>query len=122
MESGLPPGPPRAAGPLLGLAAGALGVRRSGPCSGALDLRRTWQGEPQSGAGEVVAKLGRVDVVDVFRSPEHVPAVVEQFLARGDGALWLQEGVIDHASALKAAAAGRAVVMDRCTAKVAASL
>jgi predicted CoA-binding protein len=71
---------------------------------------------------DLAAVPGRVDLVDVFRSPEHVPAVVAQFLARGDGALWLQEGVIDHASALRAVAAGRVVVMDRCTAKVAARL
>jgi hypothetical protein len=71
---------------------------------------------------DLAAVPGRVDLVDVFRSPEHVPAVVAQFLARDDGALWLQEGVIDHASALKVAAAGRMVVMDRCTAKVAAAL
>jgi predicted CoA-binding protein len=71
---------------------------------------------------DLAAVPGRVDLVDVFRSPEHVPAVVAQFLARDDGALWLQEGVIDHASALRAAAAGRVVVMDRCTAKVAAVL
>lgn len=71
---------------------------------------------------DLAAVPGRVDLVDVFRSPEHVPEVVAQFLARGDGALWLQEGVVDHASALRATAAGRVVVMDRCTAKVAAVL
>jgi predicted CoA-binding protein len=71
---------------------------------------------------DLAAVPGRVDVVDVFRASEHVAAIVEQFLARDDGALWLQEGVIDHAAALRADAAGRTVVMDRCTAKVAAVL
>ncbi len=64
----------------------------------------------------------RVDVVDVFRSPGHVAGVVDEFLERDDPALWLQEGVIDEASALRAQAAGREVVMDRCTAKVAAGI
>lgn len=65
---------------------------------------------------------GRVDMVDVFRSPEHVAGVVDEFLRRDDPVLWLQEGVIDEASALRARAAGREVVMDRCTAKIAAEL
>ena len=71
---------------------------------------------------DLAAVPGRVDLVDVFRSPEHVPAVVEQFLRRDDPALWLQEDVIDAVSAEKARAAGRFVVMDRCTAKVVARL
>jgi uncharacterized protein len=54
------------------------------------------------------------DLVDVFRAPEHVPAIVDDCIALGIPALWLQEGVVDDAAAARAAAAGIAVVMDRC--------
>lgn len=54
------------------------------------------------------------DLVDVFRAPEYVPAIVDDCIALGVGALWLQEGVIDEAAALRARAAGMFVVMDRC--------
>jgi predicted CoA-binding protein len=57
-----------------------------------------------------------VDMVDVFRRPEHVAAIAEDAIAIGARILWLQLGVIDHGAALRAAAAGLTVVMDRCPA------
>lgn len=54
------------------------------------------------------------DLVDVFRAPEAVPAIVDSCIALGVKALWLQEGVIHEEAATKAAAAGLFVVMDRC--------
>ncbi len=54
------------------------------------------------------------DIVDVFRSPEHVPAIVESCIKLGIKNLWLQEGVIHEAAAQRAAAAGMTVVMNRC--------
>jgi uncharacterized protein len=56
----------------------------------------------------------KVDVVDVFRRPVHVAAIVDDCIRLGMPALWLQDGVIDTASAEKAALAGVFTVMDRC--------
>jgi len=55
-----------------------------------------------------------VDIVDVFRRPEHVPAIVESCVRLKLPALWLQDGVVDEAAALQAQAAGIFTVMDRC--------
>lgn len=57
---------------------------------------------------------GPVDIVDVFRAPEHVPGIVDQCIAHKLPALWLQEGVVDEAAAERARDAGIVVVMDRC--------
>lgn len=56
----------------------------------------------------------KVDMVDVFRASEQVPAIVESCIALGVPRLWLQEGVIHEAAAQRAQAAGIAVVMNRC--------
>ena len=57
---------------------------------------------------------GGVDLVDVFRRSEGLPAVIDDALAAGARALWLQLGCIDEPGALRAQAAGVTVVMDRC--------
>lgn len=54
------------------------------------------------------------DIVDVFRAAEHVPAIVESCIKLGIKNLWLQEGVVHEAAALRAQQAGITVVMDRC--------
>jgi len=54
------------------------------------------------------------DIVDVFRAPEHVPAIVESCIKLGIKNLWLQDGVVHEAAALRAQQAGITVVMDRC--------
>jgi hypothetical protein len=54
------------------------------------------------------------DIVDVFRAPEHVPAIVESCIKLGIKKLWLQEGVVNEEAALRAQQAGIMVVMDRC--------
>ncbi len=54
------------------------------------------------------------DMVDVFRAPEHVPAIVDSCIRLGIKHLWLQEGVIHEAAALRAQQAGITVVMNRC--------
>lgn len=56
----------------------------------------------------------RVDLVDVFRAPRHVPGIVSECLELGLPALWLQEGVVHETAARQAREGGMAVVMDRC--------
>ena len=56
----------------------------------------------------------KIDLVDVFRAPEHVPAIVEECIALGIKYLWLQDGVIHEEAAQRAQAAGITVVMDKC--------
>ena len=55
------------------------------------------------------------DLVDVFRQPEAVDAIVDDCIALGVKNLWLQDGVINEPAALRAQAAGMLVVMNRCT-------
>jgi uncharacterized protein len=63
---------------------------------------------------EVLAPGERIDIVDVFRRPEHVAAIVEECIRLEVPALWLQDGVVDPAAAQRAREAGIFTVMDRC--------
>ncbi|MFO7603305.1 MAG: CoA-binding protein [Gammaproteobacteria bacterium] len=56
----------------------------------------------------------QIDLVDVFRAPEHVDPIVDACIDRGIPAIWLQDGVINEAAARRAADAGLTVIMDRC--------
>jgi predicted CoA-binding protein len=62
------------------------------------------------------ARLGPIDIVDVFRRAELTEEVAREAVAVGARTLWLQLGIVNWESARIASEAGLSVVMDRCTA------
>ncbi len=55
-----------------------------------------------------------VDVVDIFRRAEEVPAIVDDAIKIGAKAVWMQKGVVSEEGASAARDAGLMVVMDEC--------
>jgi predicted CoA-binding protein len=78
---------------------------------------------PQAKGGEILGEKvyadlaeipDKVDMVDIFRRAEAVPAIVDQAIEKGAKVVWMQLGVRHDAAAAKAEAAGLKVVMNRC--------
>lgn len=65
---------------------------------------------------EATRETGPFDIVDVFRRPEHTPAVARDAVAIGARWLWMQLGVVNWEAARIAWEGGLEVIMDRCTA------
>jgi len=58
----------------------------------------------------------KIDLVDIFRKSEHLPAIFDEALARGDvDCIWAQLGLYNNPAARRALAAGIQVVQNRCT-------
>jgi predicted CoA-binding protein len=54
------------------------------------------------------------DLVNVFRLPKFIPAIVDEMIALGLPAIWIQQGIVHAEAAARAEALGIKVVMDRC--------
>ena len=54
------------------------------------------------------------DVVNVFRLPSFLPAIVDEMIALALPNLWVQQGIVNREAAARAEASGIRVVMDRC--------
>jgi predicted CoA-binding protein len=55
-----------------------------------------------------------IDIVNVFRRPEHTPPIAEEAVAVGAKTLWLQLGIANDETAAIGQAGGLTVIMDRC--------
>ncbi|MEO8726899.1 MAG: CoA-binding protein [Acidobacteriaceae bacterium] len=64
-----------------------------------------------------IPESAKIDLVDVFRTPDAVPEIVDQVIRLKIPYLWLQETVIHNEAAQRAEAAGVRVIMDRCILK-----
>ena len=80
----------------------------------AAELGETILGEKAYATLTEAAQQETIDLVNVFRNAEDVPPVMEEAIAIGAPAVWLQAGIRHDAAATRARAAGLMVVQDRC--------
>ena len=73
-------------------------------------------GEPVRPDLRTAAATGPIDIVNVFRRSEFVPALLDDLLAVRPRLVWMQVGIRHQATAARLEAEGIAVVMDRCLA------
>jgi predicted CoA-binding protein len=73
-------------------------------------------GEPVQPSLAAAAATGPIDIVNIFRRSEFVPALLDDLLAVRPRLVWMQVGVRDDETARRLEAEGIAVVMDRCLA------
>ncbi len=58
----------------------------------------------------------KIDMVDIFRKPDAIAAIVDEVIARGDvDTVWTQLGLVNNEAASKAKEAGLKVVQNKCT-------
>lgn len=72
-------------------------------------------GEPAYPSLEDVPE--KIDIVNIFRRPDHVGPIVDAAIRLGVRCIWMQEGVVDETAAARAEAAGIPVVMNHCILK-----
>jgi hypothetical protein len=63
---------------------------------------------------DLYAVTENIDLVDVFRAPQHVDVIVDACIELKIPAIWLQDGVVNEPAAQRAREAGITVIMDRC--------
>jgi hypothetical protein len=63
---------------------------------------------------DLVAAGHKPDIVNVFRLPKFIPAIVDEMLQLGLKNIWVQQGIVNLEAATRAEAGGIQVVMDRC--------
>jgi hypothetical protein len=75
---------------------------------------QTILGEPVHASLTEAARHARIELVNCFRNSADIPPIVDEAIAIGAHAVWMQLGVAHEAAAARARAAGLRVVQNRC--------